>query len=178
MFYKNKPQLSCLFRVSKMINIYVKIAILYLFCSSLYAQKRLPDVFIEDLQRKPTVATAVLNPDGPTLISFWATWCKPCLRELNAINAELAVWTRQTNVKFVAISADDSRTRMRVPSYVKSKNWLFANYVDANADLQRSLNILSIPHTIIVNANGEIIYQHSSYSPGDEVKYFEVLQGL
>lgn len=156
----------------------LKLVILLLITTEVYAQKRLPDVFIEDLQRQNVSAAQILNPNGPTIISFWATWCKPCLRELQAVNAELDEWQAATNVKLVAISTDDSRTRVRVPALVKSKNWQFEIYVDANGDLQRSMNILSIPHTLILNASGEIIYQHSAYAIGDEKQYFEVLRSL
>lgn len=156
----------------------LKLVVLVLISASLYAQKRLPEVFIEDLQRQNVSATQIVNSNGPTIISFWATWCKPCLRELQAINLELEEWTKATNVKLVAISTDDARTRMRVPALVKSKNWNFNVYVDANGDLQRSMNILSIPYTLILNASGEIIYQHSAYAIGDEKEYFEVLKGL
>lgn len=159
-------------------KLYSKLFLLLLIASSALAQKRLPNVFIEDLQRQNVSATQILNPNGPTIISFWATWCKPCLRELQAINAELEEWTKATNVKLVAISTDDARTRMRVSALVKSKNWNFDIYVDANGDLQRSMNILSIPYTLILNASGEIIYQHSAYAVGDEKEYFEVLKGL
>jgi peroxiredoxin len=159
-------------------NVLIKLVFLLGVTFSVYAQKRLPDVFIENLQRQNVSATEILNPNGPTIISFWATWCKPCLRELQDVNTELEEWTKATNVKLVAISTDDARTQMRVPALVKSKNWNFDIYVDANGDLQRSMNILSIPHTLILNASGEIIYQHSAYAVGDENAYFEVLKGL
>lgn len=155
-----------------------KLVILLFISTSVASQKRLPNVFIEDLQRQNISVTEIVNRDGPTIISFWATWCKPCLRELNAVSSELEQWKQETNVKFVAISTDDARTKTRVPAFVKSKNWNFDVYVDTNGDLQRSMNILSIPRTIILNKSGEIIYQHSAYALGDEAKYFEVLQSL
>jgi peroxiredoxin len=157
---------------------YLKIVILFLAMTSVYAQKRIPDVFIEDLQRQRVSASQILNADGPTIVSFWATWCKPCLRELQAVNAELKEWKKKVNVKLVAISTDDARTQRRVLAFVKSKKWSFDVYIDPNGDLQRSMNILSIPHTIILNKSGEMIYRHSAYAMGDEAKYFEVLKGL
>ncbi len=159
-------------------SVFWKVVILLCICSSVSSQKRLPNVFIENLQRQSVSATEIVNSEGPTIISFWATWCKPCLRELNAINSKLEQWKPETNVKFVAISTDDARTSMRVAAYVKSKNWQFDVFIDQNGDLQRSMNILSIPHTIILDKNGELIYQHSAYAVGDEAKYYEILKGL
>ena len=156
----------------------LKILFLLIITTSAFSQKRLPDVFIEDTQRQSLSAIEILNTDGSTVISFWATWCKPCLRELQAVSTELETWQKATNVKFVAISTDDARTRVRVPAYVKSKNWKFDVYVDPNGNLQRSLNILSIPHTIILDKSGEIVYRHSAYAVGDEKQYFEVLKSL
>lgn len=159
----------------KLLN-YVIILILVGFNSQ--AQKRLPSVSIENLQRQTILTPEIANADGPTIISFWATWCKPCLRELAAINADLSTWEQETNVKFIAISTDDARTKARVPGFVKSKQWNFDVFIDPNGDLQRAMNVLSIPYTIVLNKDGEIIYQHTSYAVGDEATYFEILKGL
>lgn len=141
-------------------------------------KKTLPDVSIKTLDGT-TVSTKDLELDGhPTIISFWATWCKPCIRELGAIHDLYPDWQEDTKVKLIAISIDDSRSRARAKSLVKGKRWEYETYIDENGDLKRAMNVLNVPHTFILNKKGEIVWQHTSYKPGDEEKYYDILKKL
>lgn len=142
------------------------------------AQKSLPDVQIKDIKGQ-TISTKKLTENHqPTIISFWATWCKPCLQEIAAIAENLEDWQKETKLNFIAISVDDSRSKARVPNLINAKNWTFDVYIDENGDFQRALNVLNVPHTFILDANGKIIYQHTSYAVGDEEEYIEVIRKI
>lgn len=159
-----------------------KISLLLLFWGLLvpaFAQnigQTLPDVKVKNLDGVLVSAKTFVNPDGAALISFWATWCKPCINELNNVNDNLEDWLKEANIKVYAISIDDSRSVGRVKSFVKGKKWAFENFTDENADLKRALNVNNVPHAFIVDKNGKILWQHTSYNPGDEEEYFEVLK--
>ncbi len=142
------------------------------------AQKALPDVPIKDLQGKTLSSKELISDSRPTIISFWATWCKPCLQEINAITENLPTWQNETNVRFIAISVDDSRSKARVTTLINAKKWKFDVYFDENGDLQRALNVLNVPHTFVLDASGKIIYQHTSYAMGDENEYIEAIRKL
>ena len=143
-----------------------------------FAQKKLPNVIVQDLQGK-TVNIQDLQKSGkPILISFWATWCKPCIKELDAINESLDDWEEETGVTVIAISVDDTRSYPRIRPLVNGRGWEFSVYTDGNADLKRALGVSNIPHVFIVNAKGEIVWQHASYNTGDEETYFDILDGL
>ncbi len=141
-----------------------------------FAQKSLPDVAIKDLQGQRVLAKQFGESSQPTIISFWATWCKPCLQEINAINESLEDWKTKNNVRFIAISVDDSRSKSRVLTLLNSKKWQFEVYIDENGDLQRALNVLNVPHTFVLDSKGKIIYQHTSYASGDEETYIEAIR--
>lgn len=143
-----------------------------------FAQKSLPDVQIKDLKGQTISSKQLGETSQPTIISFWATWCKPCLQEINAIAENLEDWQKETNMKFIAISVDDSRSKARVPTFINAKKWSFAVYLDENGDLQRALNVLNVPHTFILDAKGKIIYQHTSYASGDEEEYIDIVKKL
>jgi cytochrome c biogenesis protein CcmG, thiol:disulfide interchange protein DsbE len=152
--------------------------IIFLFIATLaHSQKSIPDINIQDLKGNQISAKSILK-DKPTIISFWATWCKPCLQEINAINQSLSDWQKEIDFDFIAISTDDSRSKSRVLSMNNAKKWQFEVFIDENADLQRAMNILNIPYTIILNKNHQIIYQHTAYSAGDEEEYLEILKKL
>ena len=161
-------------RISKCIGLLISVVLSF----ASFAQKALPDVAIKDLQGKSLSSKMLISSQQPTIISFWATWCKPCLQEIAAIAENLPTWQSKTNVRFIVISVDDSRSKARVVTLVNAKKWKFEVYLDENGDFQRALNVLNVPHTFVLDAAGKIIYQHTSYAVGDEEAYFEILRQL
>ena len=126
-----------------------------------------------------TVTTSVIQNDGrPIIISFWATWCKPCNLELNTMKDVYPEWQEETGVKIVATSIDDARSTNRVKPHAEGKKWPYEIYLDPNQDLKRAMNVGDIPHTFIINGKGEIVYQHTSYVEGDEEDLIEKVREL
>lgn len=124
-----------------------------------------------------TVNTAKFSNDGkPMIIDFWATWCKPCKKELDAISEVYADWQKETGVKLIAISIDDSRSSGKVSTDAKTHGWDYEVYLDENQDFKRALNVGDIPQVYIVNGKGEIVWQHNGYVDGGEEHILEVLR--
>jgi thiol-disulfide isomerase/thioredoxin len=123
--------------------------------------------------------TSDFSNDGkPMIINFWATWCSPCKRELNNIAEVYDEWVEETGVKLIAISVDDARNMGKVAPYVNGKGWEYEVYIDPNGDFKRAMNVNNVPHTFLVNGKGEIVWQHNSYSEGDEDELFELTKKL
>jgi cytochrome c biogenesis protein CcmG, thiol:disulfide interchange protein DsbE len=138
--------------------------------------KLVPSVQLKDMDGK-TVNTAELGLKGPVIISFWATWCSPCKRELNTIHDLYEDWQAETGVTLVAVSIDDEKTKSGVPVYVDGKSWEYLVLMDVNSDFKRAMGVNNVPHTFLVDATGKIVYSHNNYAPGDEDKlYAEVLK--
>lgn len=125
-----------------------------------------------------SVSTSQLqNGDRPFIISFWATWCHPCNRELAAIQEVYEAWQEETGVKLIAISIDDARSANKVRPHVEGHDWPYEVYIDENQDFKRAMNVVNIPHTFIV-MNGEIVWQHTGYTPGSEEEVIETVRKL
>lgn len=154
---------------------------LFLFSSLIFAQsgvKKIPAVDVKALDGK-SVNTSIINNGGkPIIISFWATWCKPCKKELDNIAENYTDWQKETGVKLIAISIDDARSASKVPTDVKSKGWEYDVYLDSNQDFKRAMNVNNVPHTFLVDGKGEIVWQHNSYAEGDEDKLYELVKKL
>jgi peroxiredoxin len=126
-----------------------------------------------------TVQSSVIQNDGkPVIISFWATWCKPCNRELNTIKDLYEEWQEETGVKIVAISIDDARSAGRVKPHVEGNDWPYEVYLDQNSDLKRAMGVVNVPHTFIINGEGEIVWQHTGYQDGGEEEVIEKVREL
>jgi peroxiredoxin len=160
-----------------------KIALLFVclsMMSSIFSQndgKKVPSVQLTDLNGKP-VNTANLSEKGPIVISFWATWCAPCKRELNTIHEVYEEWQNETGITIVAVSIDDEKTKAQVPLYVNGKGWEYVVLLDPNWDFKRAMGVGNVPHTFLIDAEGNIVYSHTGYSEGDEEKLLEEIRKL
>jgi cytochrome c biogenesis protein CcmG/thiol:disulfide interchange protein DsbE len=139
---------------------------------------QLPAVDVKTLDGK-TFSTGDIDNDGkPVIISFWATWCKPCVLELSTIAETYDEWQEETGVKLIAISIDDARNTSKVQPLVNGKDWDYEVYLDPNGDLKRAMNVNTVPHTFLLNGNKEVVYQHNSYAPGDEQHLYDKVKAL
>ena len=158
------------------INILVLPTVAYLQTIEGIDTKQLPSVNLKDMGGK-AVNTSSLGFTGPVVISFWATWCAPCKKELNNINDVYEKWQEETGVNLVAVSIDDEKTKSQVPVYVNGKSWDFLVLMDPNGDFKRAMGVNNVPHTFLVDQSGNIVYSHNNYAPGDEEKlYAEILK--
>ncbi|TVR40442.1 MAG: TlpA family protein disulfide reductase [Cryomorphaceae bacterium] len=141
-------------------------------------QFQVPNVKVKDLKGN-WINTSHFDNDGkPMIINFWATWCMPCKRELNNIAEVYPDWVDETGVKLIAISIDDARSESRVIPYVNGADWDYEVYIDSNADFKRAMNVNNVPHTFLVDASGNVVWQHNNYAPGDEDKLYKEIKAL
>ncbi len=153
------------------------LAVIFIYSYSI-AQNKIPSVEVKNIGGENINTSSISNDGKPIIISFWATWCKPCVQELTAISEQYEEWQKETGVKVIAVSTDDSRNMARVQPFVNSRSWGYEIYLDPNGDFKRALNVNNIPHTFLVNGKGEIVWQHNSYTPGDEEELFELVKKL
>jgi cytochrome c biogenesis protein CcmG, thiol:disulfide interchange protein DsbE len=139
---------------------------------------KIPSATVKTLEGKQVNTSTFSNDGKPIIISFWATWCKPCKKELDAIAEEYENVQKETGVKLIAISIDDARSSGKVVTDVKTKGWKYEVYIDENQDFKRAMNVNNVPHTFIVDGKGEIVWSHNSYAEGDEEKLFDNVRKL
>jgi len=152
------------------------LAAMMAFVCTAFAQ--LPSVSLKDINGK-TVNTAELKNDGkPFIIDFFATWCKPCNRELDAIAEVYEEWQEETGVKIFAVSIDQAQNINKVKPLVDNHGWEYEVLLDPNSDFKRALGIQMIPYVLIVDGKGQIVYKHNGYTDGAEQELIEKVREL
>lgn len=141
-------------------------------------EKTLPEITLNHIDGKKVNVADYGKSGKITVLSFWATWCVPCKKELDNMADLYEEWKQKYNMQIVAVSIDDSRSATKVKPTVEGQRWEYDVLLDVNQDLKRQLNIQSVPFTILVNAAGKIVYTHSGYVEGDEYVLEEELQKL
>lgn len=136
----------------------------------------LPSVMLKDVDGN-NVDTSTLSNDGkPFVIDFWATWCKPCVRELKAINDVYEDWQEETGLVIYAVSLDEAQNVQRVKPFVESKGWEYKVLLDPNGDFKRQLGVSDPPHVFVVDGNGNIVWNHQGYVDGSEEEILEAVK--
>jgi peroxiredoxin len=136
---------------------------------------QLPNVKLQDINGN-TVQTGSINNNGkPVIISFWATWCKPCLRELKAIHEVYPDWQDETGVKMIIVSIDQAQDANKVKPLVDGFGWEYEVLLDPNGDFKRAMNVQNVPHVFVLDGKGKIVYNHAGYVDGGEEDIYEAL---
>ena len=160
----------------KVKKIFLTMLLLWSVMGSAFAQ--LPSVKLKDINGK-VIDTATLSNDGkPFIISFFASWCKPCNRELKAINEVYADWQDETGVRLVAISIDEEQNAQKVKPMVDAAGWEYQVLLDPNSDFRRAMGVNMIPHVFVIDGNGKIVESRSGYTEGGEQHLIEKVREL
>lgn len=113
-----------------------------------------------------------------TVISFWATWCIPCKKEIKNISLKLPEWKKEADFNYITISIDKIEAEGLVRTYAISQGWKFPYYIDPNSDLKRSLSFQNVPFTMIIDKEGKVAFSHTGYEEGGEAQIWEKVKEL
>ena len=113
-----------------------------------------------------------LKGNGPIFISFWAMWCKPCIKELKAIDKLYQIYS-DSGFVVLGISQDGARLVRQLPRFVRKQKFTFPILWDDGA-LKKKVGVTDLPTSFLLNSKGEIILRKRGYKRGEE-KEFEKL---
>ncbi|MBK8701767.1 MAG: TlpA family protein disulfide reductase [Saprospiraceae bacterium] len=140
--------------------------------------KKFPAASLKTLDGKTVNVQDYIGKGKPVIVSFWASWCSPCKRELDAMTEIFPEWQANYGVELLAITIDDSRGLAKVPGIVSSKAWPFTVLADTNQELQQALGFQTVPETFLLDGEGNIVYTHSGYNAGDEFELEEKIKAI
>ena len=110
------------------------------------------------------------------LISFWATWCEPCKKEMGQLQT-LFDAHKDKGLMILSISMDEPETQGDARPFVKQRGFTFPVLLDAETLVTNQLNPRrAAPFSLIIGRDQKIAWEHEGYVPGDEKKIDEAVQ--
>lgn len=156
----------------------ILLTLIALVAVALPASAQFPSVQLKTLDGAPVDAATLSNDGKPFVVSFFATWCKPCLRELKAISEVYPDWQDETGMKLIAISVDEAQNAGKVRPLADALGWEYEVLLDTNSELKTAMGIQSVPHLFIIDGNGKIVENRSGYTEGSEDHIIEKIREL
>jgi thiol-disulfide isomerase/thioredoxin len=145
-------------------KVIVTLAILVILTTCLFAEKKFTNFKLEDINSKCVTLDQLLK-DGPLVIDFWASWCDPCKKALPHL-AELDA--KYKDIRVVAISIDAPKKKRMAIAEIKKNKYEFITLFDSDQSISKKMGVSAIPHTFIVDKEGNVAFEFNSGKPGAE----------
>jgi peroxiredoxin len=111
------------------------------------------------------------------LLNFWATWCVPCLTELEAFRTLHARYAAR-GFTVLAVSVDQPQTAARVRSFAQARAFPFPVLLDPDEAVYRLYGGAVMPTSVLIDAEGRIAHRKEGYQPGDEADWEHRIDAL
>jgi len=148
----------------KQVYFIITFCVISLFSSDLHAQE--PYFHLQDLNNDWKHYEDVKG-EKLTVIDFWATYCQPCIRSIPELN-NMAEEFKDQGVRFIGISIDGPRNQSKIQPFVNSMGIGYTILKDINSEVMTDMNVTSVPTLLIIDSEGEVVYTHEGFRPGDE----------
>ena len=140
--------------------------------------RKISNAHVKDIHGKTFSTSSFFNNGKPIIMMFWYSVQKFPTKELYALEENYVQWKKETGVKRIVISIDDSRTATNVLPMVNARGWDIEFYLNINSDFKRAMNVNLVSHTFLINGSGEIVWQMVAFEEGNEFLIYNELKKI
>lgn len=151
-------------------KIFVFVCLFLFFIQANAQDSSLPKILLKKADGSKVYASQINNNGKPFIVSFWATWCKFCLNEFNSIAVSYSKWQAEDSVKIIAISTDPEPKKGHIKNFIEKRKWEYEFYIDDKKSLSKHFNIQELPHTLIIDSSGKVLWEKIGFNPGDQTE--------
>jgi thioredoxin-like negative regulator of GroEL len=114
---------------------------------------------------------------GPVVLDFWATWCKPCIQALPKLE-ELAAQYQDRGVRVYTVNVDGPRNLAKIRPFLQRHQLKLPVLLDRTNQVMKQFQLSAMPAALVLSAKGGVVYRHQGYQPGDETLLRAALDAL
>jgi cytochrome c biogenesis protein CcmG/thiol:disulfide interchange protein DsbE len=151
------------------------IAVLFL-ATPLLAKDSAPDFNLRSPEGKRLHLKSMLK-NGPVLLDFWATWCKPCIKAMPKLQ-EIHEGYKDQGLTVVGVNEDGPRGQSKVKPFLRARKLTFPIALDSDGGLMKRMRVTALPTTILVDRDGEIVYRRAGFTKGSEKDLIKAIEAL
>ena len=89
------------------------------------------------------------------LLTFWASWCGPCVEEMPTINLMREKYSTD-KFEIISVTLDDDLTKFSEAAKKYNMNW---KHIFGDKDLVKKYGVIGIPEIYLIDKTGKIIYK-------------------
>jgi cytochrome c biogenesis protein CcmG, thiol:disulfide interchange protein DsbE len=129
--------------------------------------RRATEFSLPDLEGHPFALSTPLNRRDVVVISFWATWCRPCVVELPFLQ-ELYARHQQEGFTVLAVSMDGPESESQILPTVRRYGWTFPVLLDRDTRVVGLYNPRrAAPLSVLIGRDGRVAWEHEGFVSGD-----------
>ena len=101
----------------------------------------------------------------PLVVNMWATWCKPCVKEMPAFD-DVAAGT--TDVRILGVNVADSAED--AAAFAQDLGVHYEQFTDPTGELSDAFSVSGLPATAFIDASGKVVEVHSGAMTAAELR--------
>jgi cytochrome c biogenesis protein CcmG/thiol:disulfide interchange protein DsbE len=140
------------------------------------AEQTAPRFALPNLEGKEVALVERLK-EGPVIVDFWATWCKPCIKAFPDLQ-EIFDNYKNCGLSVFAISIDGPRSTSRVGALIKSKGNTFEVLLDPAQTVAKKFHVTSVPRTVLIDTDGKVVWAVTGYRPSNHEELSKAVAAL
>ncbi len=135
-------------------------------CLGLVYGQQLESFSLEDLEGDWQTLED-LKGEKATVVDFWATWCKPCVKAMPKLD-ELYENLSDKGLGVIGISCDGPRSVGKINPVINSMAINYPILKDIDCEVMNAHEFQAFPTLVLLDADGKITWVHEGFKSGDE----------